>query len=126
MSISLSCEKCGKLYEMPDSAAGKRARCKQCGHEFRIPMKAGSAQVRKQPDNDPYGLQEAAPLPRSRSYREEEEEEVAPPPRASYKPKRSSTKSSRGGDIDEDTLRRGVWLLFFGVGIFVLPFLGLQ
>lgn len=126
MSINLSCEKCGKLYEMPDSVAGKRARCKQCGHEFRIPMKGASSQVRSaQSADDPYELQEAPAPSRSRSYREEDDD-VAPPPRASYKPARTKSKSSRREEVDQDGFRRGLWFLFFGVGIFVLPFFGIQ
>ncbi len=38
MTIALSCGQCGKRYELDGKLAGKRARCKQCGHEFTIPV----------------------------------------------------------------------------------------
>jgi hypothetical protein len=150
MSINLSCEKCGKLYEMPDSVAGKRARCKQCGHEFRIPVPASVARARTAgsdssgrpraagpdsaarsrtaaPDNDPYGLKEAPPRPKPVSYTEEDD--LPPPPRMPYKPNKPSKSKSRSSsrrEADPDAFKRGLWCMFMGIGIFVLPFFGLQ
>jgi hypothetical protein len=40
MLISFSCEFCGKQYHLDDMLAGKRVRCKECGHVFRIPAPA--------------------------------------------------------------------------------------
>jgi HEAT repeat protein len=37
MLISFSCENCGKGFEVDSANAGKRCRCRQCGHIFRIP-----------------------------------------------------------------------------------------
>jgi DNA-directed RNA polymerase subunit RPC12/RpoP len=42
MSIAFRCERCGKTFQTDASNAGKKARCKQCGHAFVIPRpKAG-------------------------------------------------------------------------------------
>lgn len=40
--LSFSCSKCGKLYEVPDSLAGREAQCKQCGAVVKISQQ-GSA-----------------------------------------------------------------------------------
>jgi hypothetical protein len=37
MSIRLSCPQCKKAYQVPDSAAGKKGTCKNCGAVFQIP-----------------------------------------------------------------------------------------
>ncbi len=41
MSIVFTCEQCHRRYEVADGLAGKRGRCKQCGHTFRIPLAQG-------------------------------------------------------------------------------------
>ena len=67
MSIAFSCEQCGKHYEVSQALAGKRGRCKQCGHKMTIPrpapVKAGGGPV----GLDAYGLEEVAEPSRSRS-----------------------------------------------------------
>src|SRR5262245_15021504 len=35
--ISIACGSCSAKYRLPDTAAGKRGKCKKCGHEFRVP-----------------------------------------------------------------------------------------
>ena len=37
MKIDVDCPGCGKRYEVAESFAGKKSRCKQCGASFRIP-----------------------------------------------------------------------------------------
>ena len=37
MKIDVDCPGCGKRYEVAESYAGKKSRCKQCGASFRIP-----------------------------------------------------------------------------------------
>ena len=37
MPIMVECSSCGKQYNAPDSMAGKRVKCKQCGQVFEIP-----------------------------------------------------------------------------------------
>jgi hypothetical protein len=123
MSIALSCEKCGKLYEMPDSLAGKRARCKQCGHEFRIPVPASVARARAaQPARDPYATDQGT----VRAKPPADEDDELPPPRAGARPVRSKPRGGRGGLVNQTLLRRGVSFVVFGAGIFLLPLLGLQ
>ena len=43
MPIEHRCEKCGVRLQIPDSAAGKKVRCK-CGHVFEAPVSAGKIQ----------------------------------------------------------------------------------
>ncbi len=38
MTIDVACPGCAKSYSLPATQAGKRARCKQCGLEFRIEL----------------------------------------------------------------------------------------
>jgi hypothetical protein len=37
MSIEVTCEGCGKRYKAPESAAGKKLRCKSCGAAIAVP-----------------------------------------------------------------------------------------
>jgi dienelactone hydrolase/transcription elongation factor Elf1 len=92
MSISFQCEKCGKLYEVPDNTAGKSARCKQCGQVMKIP-----APARAQPA-DPYGIAEPAPLHRRVAQSDSDELAGTRSPRPIRKPskKRDSDRSSTG------------------------------
>src|SRR5438094_1353525 len=41
MPIMVECNSCGKQYNAPDSMAGKRVKCKQCGEVFQIPAEGG-------------------------------------------------------------------------------------
>ncbi len=42
--IAFECPKCQKSFTVPDSYAGRKARCKGCGNELRVPAtKAGAA-----------------------------------------------------------------------------------
>ncbi|HLQ46620.1 MAG TPA: hypothetical protein VK137_17890 [Planctomycetaceae bacterium] len=51
MPITVSCGSCGKSYRVPDDAAGKKMKCKDCGTLVSIPVKAtpGIAAVEKTP-----------------------------------------------------------------------------
>jgi ribosomal protein S27E len=40
--ISFACEECGKNYTVHASLAGRKAKCKGCGHKFRIPSGSGN------------------------------------------------------------------------------------
>src|SRR5690349_14463649 len=37
MAITFFCQKCGKRFDLDERMVGRRARCKQCQHEFVIP-----------------------------------------------------------------------------------------
>jgi len=43
MPIPVQCEQCGASYRVPDAVAGKRAKCKGCGHVFAVPAAGGDA-----------------------------------------------------------------------------------
>ena len=119
MAIVFDCEGCGKGYEVADGLAGKKGRCKACGHTFRVPQ-PGEAAV------DLYDLEEAAAEP-----------EPAPIPSPMARAGRSSAvgssrpltpaKSNRVDAENQSQFRRvGIRLLIAGVLVFVLPFVGLQ
>ena len=38
MKIDVDCSGCGKRYQVDESLAGKKSRCKDCGNVFRIPL----------------------------------------------------------------------------------------
>jgi hypothetical protein len=62
--IQATCPSCGKQYELPDQAAGKKAKCKACGAVMPIPAAKGGTSAKpdkpkkKKParDDDPLGL----------------------------------------------------------------------
>jgi hypothetical protein len=41
MSIVFECERCQRHYQVAGDLAGKRGRCKQCGHIFTFPRAHG-------------------------------------------------------------------------------------
>lgn len=43
MSVRTQCDQCHKQYEVPDEWAGRRAKCKNCGHLLEIPVPAPDA-----------------------------------------------------------------------------------
>ena len=54
MPIVLNCTGCGKRFEVNSVLAGKKSRCKQCGHVFRIP-EAGGAEPASRSGPEPIG-----------------------------------------------------------------------
>ena len=73
MSISVTCQECGKALKAPDALAGKKAKCPQCGT--------------------------AVPIPQAVVDAEEIDDEFAPPP---SKSKASAKKPSKPKPPDED------------------------
>jgi len=43
MPIGVPCKKCGKIIQMPDATAGKKAKCLQCGSMLDVPRAARPA-----------------------------------------------------------------------------------
>ena len=135
MNIAFSCENCGKDFQTDESFAGKKCKCKQCGHIFVIPAPRtagssgsargvksyGEAAPRPQPQpqarprpaarpsrpnyldesDDPYGLDDAAPLPPRKiaSIADDDEEEFRGPKPISMKPKKRKRSSSGSGEF---------------------------
>jgi hypothetical protein len=112
MTIAFSCPTCGRAYTVNETLACKRARCKQCGTEMRIP-----APLEPVPAGPPpgtlYGLDEVDDAP-----------DAALPPRAgtgtrtAAGPRRTATRPKRKRSDDGPwglPLRwAGVGLLFVG------------
>ena len=99
--IAFSCEGCGKTFEVDDSLAGRKSRCKKCGAVTRIPA------------SEPV-LEVLAPLPLPLP---------APVPEAAPKRKRKK-KVRKPGTIDRDA-----WIsLGVGAGLavvaLVVPLIG--
>ena len=128
MSISFSCERCGKTYKLDESLAGKKAKCKQCGNEFRIPEPVMARATSAGSAADPYGLDdgELAPLPPR--YDAEFSAHSAPKPkRAGIISTSSRSSSGKKPFVAAEQLRSmGLGFLGFGVLVLVLPFFNLQ
>lgn len=135
MAIAFSCEGCGKSFSVDDRLAGKRSRCKQCGHVFQIPGPSPAQPAPQRPARasdpappafDPYAIDDAPP-PSAPPGPEERLPERAGAP-APKKKKRRRADASPWLTIwfhPRDTVRaildtdpsRGVMLLYFLAGI---------
>ncbi len=78
MAIAFRCGQCGRIYEVDDSLAGKRGKCKDCGAVFAIP-EPGAV-------DDPYGLDD--PYALSSAPEPDAAEEPGPSPRPKGKKKK--------------------------------------
>src|SRR4051794_23295663 len=117
MPISLSCPQCGKLYQLSDSLAGKKGRCKDCGSIFEIPTPRKTAPP---PPVDLFaGLDDGEAVarptpPRSVSTKFGPIGSSEPEPA----PKRRVSKSKRRPEVDheaQDSFRRsGISMMVFG------------
>jgi predicted Zn finger-like uncharacterized protein len=132
MTIVFSCANCGKRFEVDEGVAGKKAKCKQCGHIFMIPTPRAVApqpasrqpssprgeaevwpdrQAAPAPDSfDRFGLDEPMPVARlaSSTYMPSygDEEQLPPPKRIGPTPSgpRNESSGSRWSSG-----RRGFW-----------------
>ncbi|MFH1732940.1 MAG: DUF4190 domain-containing protein [Planctomycetota bacterium] len=52
MSIIVECPKCGKQYTVPEDAAGRSGKCRDCGATIRVPD-AAAAPVSPEPEHQP-------------------------------------------------------------------------
>jgi len=129
MPISLSCPQCHKIYQLSDSLAGKKARCKDCGTVFQIPA---PKVVKAPPSVDLFdGLEDGEPVPRQAPSRststkfgaltvaEGETGRVS----GVSKPKRRVAVDHAG---QEAFRRTGIGMMGFGFVSFLLPLVGLQ
>lgn len=124
MSIDFSCGRCGKPYRLAETMAGKKARCKACGNEFRVPQpRAVGGEGAWDEPADPYGL--ADPLPAAKPPAFEPEEPVRNPKRAGSWSAPSRRDRGEGNGFEQV---RGLGLTFMvlGVASFILPMVGLQ
>ncbi|SIO19724.1 HEAT repeat-containing protein [Singulisphaera sp. GP187] len=80
MSIAFQCERCGKDFVVGNELAGKRCKCKQCGHVFAIPN-----------DRPASGFAPA-------TSRESDDNAAAPRRAPSSRPKSSARAFARDGD----------------------------
>jgi hypothetical protein len=78
MPIAVSCPGCARRYQLDATLAGRKARCKGCGREFRVP------------DAD---VDAAAPKAAARAAPADDPDERPPPRRAPARPSRPSRPS---------------------------------
>ena len=147
MPISVSC-RCGKEYQLSDTLAGKKGRCKACGEVFAIPLIAAPVTkpkpVPKKAEQSQAvdlfaGLDDGPAVERPRTStrasaamfgvnepeeNDDDDELPAPRRRSSSAPKRKRRV------IDEEAKSKyrgsGFSMLIFGGMIFILPMVGLQ
>lgn len=67
MPIEVTCDACGARFKAPDSAAGKKGKCKKCGAVISVPVPEPVGVPEAEPD-DLYDVAEPAPAP-AKSYR---------------------------------------------------------
>lgn len=139
MAITFACEKCGKPFEVADELAGKRCRCKQCGHTFLIPMRSSRGSVRPESslrsdaarprqarpapspvDDDPYGIDDVVAPPKPGV--DPEWEEFVLPKRPGFSPSPKLKKAnSRGSSRERGSLPS--WVPLAGLGVLGISFL---
>jgi hypothetical protein len=120
MQIAFSCTNCGRSFRKDSTLAGKKGRCKDCGHVFVIPAPAR----KPSPDtntailDDPFGLNDA-PVVAQRALAVQEVEQDFPLPRrakATTFPSKMKRRSQRGGRGEFfDGLPGFVYLVVAGV-----------
>ncbi len=84
MTIKFSCEQCGKQFEVDETMAGKRCKCKQCGHIFPVPAAASSRPATSPAPSRPTGpstVPRAASAPPSKPVEDDLFATVPPPAR---------------------------------------------
>ena len=132
MTIVFSCANCGKRFEVDRTVAGKKAKCKQCGHIFVIPtprvvapQPASRQPASRRDDEDAWSARQAEPVPdpfdrfglheptpaakpAASTYLPSyaDEEELPPPKRIGPTPGASRTESSASR---WSSGRRGFW-----------------
>jgi hypothetical protein len=120
MTITFACPGCAKRYEVDTAMAGKRAKCKQCGHAMTVPAASGST-----PSSDPYGLADepmAARPVRGHAARPAPADEIdqpAPPTRARPRATRTVRTANAGLPLSVKAL-----LTLLG-GLLAVSFVGL-
>ena len=99
MKIAFPCESCGHRFQVDESLAGKKCKCKQCGHVFLIPSPRPAVSTAKPnaPAFDPYFDDSPLPLrsPRNTPSAGDDEEFLPPrnPKPLGFKPAKKKKRS---------------------------------
>lgn len=114
MPIRVECPECGEEYRVPEAAAGKRIRCKECEGPIPVPRRQSQARPRRPPieDYDDFDDDEDDYDPPPRRRRSEE------PPRRSRSNSRSRSQSRSGGGFRWGPLVALVGIPFLFIGFF--------
>ena len=119
MSISFTCPSCGRHYNVNESLAGRKVRCKSCGSPVKVPASAETSDL-----DDPYGLADQEP---PSNPEPQEEQEPVVPTKSARKPARARTSSSQSHDgSTRSSFRKAIlFVIGFGVVAYVMPMFGL-
>jgi hypothetical protein len=104
MAIDFDCPACGKHYDLHASLAGRRARCKACGAEMRIPSGSAPGPATHKASAPPADLFDDVLPPRTTGMPDDDGDDDAPPaapPRAGAdtsrpKPRRKARHTLEG------------------------------
>src|SRR5436305_1475471 len=82
MTIAFPCENCGHRFEVDRSYAGRKCRCKKCGHVFVIPVpREPTSATAPRPAMKTFGADAAPAPPKSRpAPSAPKPSRLAPPP----------------------------------------------
>lgn len=83
MPIEVTCDGCGARFKAPDTAAGKKGKCKKCGAVITIPVPEPVGAPAE--EDDMYDIAEPAPAP-AKPYRPTAASSDAPAPAPPYRP----------------------------------------
>lgn len=120
MSISAECSECGSKFKFADSAAGKRTKCKNCGHPILVKPAKTSNSKRDAEDEEEDLFGDLARAEASAAAAEPEEadgEADEPPPRIAPKRKKVKAASKNSG------MSKSTAILLVGGGTFLVLFL---
>ncbi|MCI0339728.1 MAG: hypothetical protein L0216_01030, partial [Planctomycetales bacterium] len=68
MPINVTCPHCGRSFLTPDSAAGRKFKCKSCGGALEVPVGGGAAVAAgPAPAGAPAAVAAASPAPAAQS-----------------------------------------------------------
>lgn len=101
MAIEITCQ-CGRVIKAPDSAIGKKGRCKGCGREVEILPQVGDAP----------GVVDDEPMPDLAIKLDEEDAPQAPMPSSPSPPRPDAPNSAptRARSVPRSNLRPLLWI----------------
>jgi Domain of unknown function (DUF5658) len=100
MSLRFWCARCGRTYEVPRSLAGRRVRCRACGHVQPIPAPVDPVGTPVPASTAAPSPSPNAPAPSARAPAAEPEPPPPPPPASPRRPSRQPSSSWREHLID--------------------------
>jgi hypothetical protein len=132
MSLSFTCTHCSREYQVAESLAGKKARCKGCGAELRVPLPEAKAvrpsRPASKPPEDRFGFDDAPPV-KVPLYTIEDDPVLPPRAPASWKPSKKREGRAARDNLHEVANRccfGGFWCWFGGLALIIALSLGIS